>query len=95
MQEEDIEALQQRDYSKVKVCVYFLFLCLSIYILKNVKEPSPLHFLLQDASLLRFMVDMRGEDADDRQVLFLHPLFIEKYIQVRNKFLEKLKQSVW
>ncbi|KAI5061137.1 hypothetical protein GOP47_0023642 [Adiantum capillus-veneris] len=38
-QEEDIEALQQRDYSKVK-----------------------------DASLLRFLVDMRGEDADDRQL---------------------------
>ncbi|KAH7438653.1 hypothetical protein KP509_04G024200 [Ceratopteris richardii] len=38
-QEEDIEALQQRDYSKVN-----------------------------DASLLRFLVDMRGEDADDRQL---------------------------
>lgn len=38
-QEEDTEALQQRDYSKVK-----------------------------DASLLRFLVDMRGEDADDRQL---------------------------
>lgn len=38
-QEEDIEALQQRDYSKVK-----------------------------DASLLRFLVDMRGEDTDDRQL---------------------------
>ena len=54
-----------------------------------------LRFLLQDASLLRFMVDMRGEDADDRQVFFLHRLFMEKYLEVRNKLLEKLKQSVW
>lgn len=38
-QEEDVEALQQRDYSNVK-----------------------------DASLLRFLVDMRGEDADDKQL---------------------------
>eukprot|EP00897_Mesotaenium_endlicherianum_P000184 jgi/Mesen1/10166/ME000076S09674 len=38
-QEEDMEALQQRDYSKVK-----------------------------DASLLRFLVDMRGEDCNNRQL---------------------------
>lgn len=38
-QEEDAEALQQRDYSEVK-----------------------------DASLLRFLVDMRGEDVDDKQL---------------------------
>eukprot|EP00252_Welwitschia_mirabilis_P011872 TRINITY_DN2637_c0_g1_i1.p1 TRINITY_DN2637_c0_g1~~TRINITY_DN2637_c0_g1_i1.p1 ORF type:complete len:583 (-),score=116.08 TRINITY_DN2637_c0_g1_i1:230-1978(-) len=38
-QEDDIEALQERDYSKVK-----------------------------DASLLRFLVDMKGEDVDDRQL---------------------------
>lgn len=38
-QEDDAEALQQRDYSEVK-----------------------------DASLLRFLVDMRGEDADDKQL---------------------------
>jgi cytochrome P450 len=38
-QEDDIEALQGRDYSKVK-----------------------------DASLLRFLVDMKGEDVDNRQL---------------------------
>ncbi|XP_002968239.2 cytochrome P450 97B2, chloroplastic [Selaginella moellendorffii] len=38
-QEDDIEALQQRDYSKVR-----------------------------DASLLRFLVDMRGEDVDNKQL---------------------------
>ncbi|GBG92357.1 hypothetical protein CBR_g55238 [Chara braunii] len=38
-QEEDLEALQQRDYSKV-----------------------------EDASLLRFLVDMRGEDCEDKQL---------------------------
>eukprot|EP00850_Spirogloea_muscicola_P009567 SM000054S18053 [mRNA] locus=s54:172270:176077:+ [translate_table: standard] len=38
-QEEDLEALQQRDYSNVK-----------------------------DASLLRFLVDMRGEDASNKQL---------------------------
>ncbi|GJP50872.1 hypothetical protein CLOM_g10026 [Closterium sp. NIES-68] len=38
-QEDDLEALQQRDYSKVK-----------------------------DASLLRFLVDLRGEDCDDKQL---------------------------
>lgn len=38
-QEEDLEALQNRDYSKVK-----------------------------DPSLLRFLVDMRGEDATDKQL---------------------------
>ncbi|CAI5478948.1 unnamed protein product [Closterium sp. Yama58-4] len=38
-QEDDLEALQQRDYSKVR-----------------------------DASLLRFLVDLRGEDCDDKQL---------------------------
>ncbi|CAM6091834.1 unnamed protein product [Calypogeia fissa] len=38
-QEEDVEALQERDYSKVK-----------------------------DKSLLRFLVDMRGEEPDDKQL---------------------------
>lgn len=30
---------------------------------------------LQDASLLRFLVDMRGADVDDRQVKYLQPFF--------------------
>ncbi|CAI5973640.1 unnamed protein product [Closterium sp. NIES-65] len=52
-QEDDLEALQQRDYSKEDD-------------LEALQQRD--YSKVRDASLLRFLVDLRGEDCDDKQL---------------------------
>lgn len=74
-QEEDFEALQNRDYANVGIlmwlfetrpqCCYGMhadhMYCFDSFYLH-------FYFQVKDPSLLRFLVDMRGEDATNKQV---------------------------
>lgn len=74
-QETDVEQLQQRDYANIKVKKVLLYIPYQAYVILPVYCEHSCGENSQDASLLRFLVDMRGVDVDDRQVKYRRPTF--------------------